>query len=81
MTTSGDEAPRLVVDVKERCARVTLDRPAKLNALDTRAYSELEATAGNGVGQRHAPTSLPTPAARRSRYPAGVRTMARARMP
>jgi 2-(1,2-epoxy-1,2-dihydrophenyl)acetyl-CoA isomerase len=52
MTTSGDEAPRLVVDVKERCARVTLDRPEKLNALDTRAYRELEATAAELAARR-----------------------------
>ena len=41
MTTSGDEAPRLVVDVKERCARVTLDRPEKLNAFDIAMLKEL----------------------------------------
>lgn len=45
MSAGGDEAPRLVVEVRDGCARVTLDRPAKLNALDTRAYRELEATA------------------------------------
>ena len=45
MSRSGGEAPRLVVEVKQRCARVTLDRPDKLNALDTQAYRELEAAA------------------------------------
>lgn len=51
MSAAGDDAPRLVVEVEERCARVTLDRPAKLNALDTRAYRELEATAAE-LGRR-----------------------------
>jgi 2-(1,2-epoxy-1,2-dihydrophenyl)acetyl-CoA isomerase len=51
MSAVGDEAPRLVVEVEGRCARVTLDRAAKLNALDTRAYRELE-TAAADLGAR-----------------------------
>lgn len=45
MSAPDDETPRLVVEVKDRAAWVTLDRAAKLNALDTRAYRELEALA------------------------------------
>jgi 2-(1,2-epoxy-1,2-dihydrophenyl)acetyl-CoA isomerase len=43
---SGDptvDAPRLLVEVEDRCARLTLNRPDRLNALDARTFRELDA--------------------------------------
>jgi 2-(1,2-epoxy-1,2-dihydrophenyl)acetyl-CoA isomerase len=45
MSSTGDEAPRLVVEVAEGIARVVLNRPEKLNALDGESYRALDALA------------------------------------
>ncbi|GAB7187055.1 crotonase/enoyl-coenzyme A (CoA) hydratase superfamily protein [Kitasatospora sp. Ki12] len=40
---SGDESPRVRYEKKDHVARVTLDRPAVLNAMDLRMHEELAA--------------------------------------
>ncbi|MER7707500.1 enoyl-CoA-hydratase DpgD [Kitasatospora sp. NPDC097605] len=40
---SGDESPRVRYEKKDHVARVTLDRPAVLNAMDLRTHEELAA--------------------------------------
>ncbi len=45
MTADDDGAPRLIVEVADGCARVTLNRPERLNALDAPAYRALDEAA------------------------------------
>jgi 2-(1,2-epoxy-1,2-dihydrophenyl)acetyl-CoA isomerase len=51
MTGAGDEASRLVVDVADGIARVVLNRPEKLNALDGASYRALDALADELAGR------------------------------
>ena len=51
MSAAGGDDSRLLVHVEDRCARLTLNRPDRLNALDLATFRALEATLDELAGR------------------------------